>query len=189
MADRTSFWSVFVTPWKSNHTLRFGLYILVGTSLIMAFVWVLQYLVSGQMPPFPLWLVILPVALSVFFMLVCGIVRPFVKNLDKKLPEGALLRSHCTIVHGIMETAGIVQITSEQLIIQPLISGQISVPLGEITEITEHRIYNGRPYFGNTIFFKLKVPETVSDKWRLGFGVDDADPWRNLLYAQSRLAT
>ena len=189
MTEKTNFWAVFVTPWQPKHTLRFGLYILVGTSLIMAFVWVLQYLVSGQMPPFILWWTILPVALSVFFMLVCGIVGPFVKNLDKKLPEGALLRSHCTVVHGILESAGIVQITSDQLIIQPLVGRQISVPLGEITDITEHRTYNGRPYLGNTIFFKLKVTKTVTDKWRLGFGVDDADAWRNLLYAQSRPAT
>ena len=189
MADKINFWGVFVTPWKPKHTLRFGLYILVGTSLIMVCVWVLQYLVSRQMPPFPLWLVILPVVLSVFFMLICGIVRTFVKNLERKLPEGALLRSHCTIVHGIMESAGIVQITPDQLIIQPLVGSQISVPLGEITDITEHRAYNGRPYLGNTIFFKLKVPETVSNKWRLGFGVDDADAWRNLLYAHSKPAT
>jgi len=189
MADKTNFWSVFVTPWKPKHALKFGLYILVGTFLIMAFVWVTNYLVSGQLPPFPLWWVLFPVAMSVFFMLVCGIAGPFVKNLEKKMPEGALLRSHCTIVHGIIESAGIVQITSDQLIIQPLVGRQISIPLGEITDITEHRSYNGRPYLGNTIFFKLKVPDTISDKWRLGFGVDDAQTWRNLLYAQNRPTT
>jgi len=189
MADKIDFWAVFVTPWKPKHTLRLGLYILVGTSLILASVWVINYLVSGQLPPFPLWWTLFPVALSVFFMLVCGIVGPFVKNLDKKLPEGALLRSHCMVVHGILESAGIVQITPDQLIIQPLVGRQISVPLGEIAAITEHRFYNGRSYLGNTVFFKLKVPDTVSDKWRLGFGVEDAETWRNLLYAQSRPAT
>jgi hypothetical protein len=189
MAEKANFWAVFVTPWKPKHTLKFGLYILLGTSLIIAPGLVINYLVSGQLPPFILWWMLLPVAFSVFFMLVCGIVDPFVKNLEKKLPKGALLRSHCTVVHGILESAGIVQITSDQLIIQPLVGSQISVPLGEITEITEHRSYNGRPYFGNTIFFKLKVPDKISDKWRLGFGVDDAEKWRNLLYAQSRPAT
>jgi hypothetical protein len=189
MAGKTNFWAFLITPWKPKHTLRLGLYILVGTSLIIAPGLLINYLVSGQLPPFILWWTLLPVAMSAFFMLVCGIVGPFVKNLEKKMPEGALLRSHCKVVHGIIESAGIVQITSDQLIIQPLVGRQISVPLGEIIDITEHRSYNGQPYLGNTIFFKLKVPDTISDKWRLGFGVDDAETWRNLLYAQNRPAT
>ena len=122
-------------------------------------------------------------------MLVYGVVRLLVENLNKELPEGALLRSHCVVVHGILESAGIVQITSDQLIIKPLVGRQITVPLTEIRAISEHRLYNGRPYLGSTIFFKLKVTKSVSGKWRLGFGVDDADTWRNLLYAQSRPAT
>jgi hypothetical protein len=189
MADKTNFWAFLITPWKPKHILKLGLYILVGTTLILASILLIHYLAYGQIPPIPLWWMLFPVAFSVFFMLVCGIVGPFVKNLEKKLPEGALLRSHCTVIHGIIESAGIVQITSDQLIIKPLVGRQISIPLGEITDITEHRFYNGRPYYGNTIFFKLKVPDTVSDKWRLGFGVDDADAWRNLLYVQSSPAT
>ena len=189
MADKINFWAVFVTPWKPKHTLRLGLYIIVGTSLILASVWVINYLVSGQLSPFPLWWTLFPVALSVFFMLVCGIVGPFVKNLDKKLPEGMLLRSHCMVVHGVLESPGLVQINPDQLIIRPLVGRQIMVPLSEINGISEHRLYNGRPYLGSTIFFKLEVPDTVSDKWRLGFGVDDAETWRNLLYAQSSPAT
>lgn len=189
MADKTNFWAVLVTPWKPKHTFRHGLYVLVGTSLILASILLIHYLVSGQLPPFILWWMLLPVAFSVFFMLVNRFVRLLIENLNKKLPEGALLRSHCMVVHGILESAGIVQITPDQLIIQPLVGRQISVPLGEIAAITEHRFYNSRSYLGNTVFFKLKVPDTVSDKWRLGFGVDDADAWRNLLYAQSRPAT
>lgn len=189
MADKTNFWAVFVTPWKPKHTLRLGLYILVGTSLIIASIWVINYLVFDQLPPFPLWWMLFPIAISVFFMLVYWIVGSFVKNLDKKLPEGALLRSHCMVIHGILESPGLIQINSDQLIIRPLVGGQIMVPLSEINAISEHRLYNGRLYLGSTIFFKLEVPDTVSDKWRLGFGVDDAETWRNFLYAQSRPTT
>jgi hypothetical protein len=189
MAGKTNFWAFLITPWKPKHILKLGLYILVGTSLILASILLINYLAYGQIPPIPLWWMVFPVAFSFLFMLVYGIVGPFIKNLEKKLPEGALLRSHCTVVHGIIESAGIAQINPNLLIILPLVGRQITVPLSEVRAITEHRFYNGRPYFGNTIFFQLKVPDTVSDKWRLGFGVDDADAWRNLIYAQKSPAT
>lgn len=186
MADKTNFWAVFLAPWRPKNTLRFGFYILVGTSLIFAQIWVVNYLASGQVPSIPSWWLLFPVAFSAFFVLTFRIVGLLVENLSKKLPEGALLRSHCILIHGILESAGLAQINRDQLIIRPLMGGQITVPLNQIIAITEHRWYNGRPYLGTTVLFKLKVPDTVSDKWRLGFGVEDGDQWRKLLYTPSK---
>ena len=187
MPDKTNFWAVLLAPWRPKNTLRFGFYILVGTSLIFAQIWVVNYLASGQVPSIPSWWLFFPVAFSALFMLTFRIVGLLVENLSKKLPEGALLRSHCLVIHGILETPGLAQITPDQLLIKPLVGSQISVPLSKIAAITEHRWYNGRPYLGTTVFFKLKVPDTVSDKWRLGFGVEDGGQWRKLLYTPSKV--
>ena len=170
-------------PWA--HPYRFTFYVLAGVSLLLALFWVLGYLESGQVPLIPLWWFILPASLSALSLLTSLTVGLLVKKVSKKLPEGALLRSHCRVVHGIWETPGVVQITPDQLVIKPLAGREISVPLREICAITEHRYYNGHPYLGRTVFFKLTVPDAVSDEWRLGFGVGDAGPWKNLLYAPS----
>jgi len=181
LANRPGFWGVCVVPWA--HPYRFTSYVFVGICLLLAFLWGVGYLASGQVPSIPWWWFILPASLSALSLLTSLGVGFLVKKVGKKLPEGALLRSPCKVVHGIWETPGVVQITPDQLVIKPLAGREILVPLPEISAITEHRWYNGSPYFGRTVFFKLTVPDGVCDDWRLGFGVEDGERWRTLLYA------
>jgi len=185
MANKTNFWAIFVVPWSPKNRYRFALYVLVGTYLIFVLTWLVNYFASGQVPSVPLWWLFFPIGISAFLMLIFWIIGLLVENTGKKLPEGAQLRSHCMVVHGLLEAPGVVQISSDHLVIQPFMCRQISVALSDIAAVTEYHYYNGRPYLGKTVFFKLKVPRTVSDKWRLGFGVEDGDRWRKVLLAKS----
>ena len=180
MADKSSFWDAWVVPWTPKNVCKWPLYVLVLTSLPFAVIWLLDRPEPGK-ESIPAVLLLLPVVISTFLLGVLLIIARLLKNAAAKLPEGALLRSRCMVVHGILEAPGVAQITGDQLIIQPLVGRQISIPLRQISDITEHRFYNGRPYLGTTTFFKLTVPDTVTSKRRLGFGVEHAEKWRKLL--------
>ncbi|KPJ63264.1 MAG: hypothetical protein AMS15_00890 [Planctomycetes bacterium DG_23] len=181
MADKPGFWGVWVVPW--SHPYRFIFYVLVGICLLLAVLLVVGYLAWGQVPSITLWWSILPASALAVALLTSFGVRLLVQKVSKKLPGGALLRSPCVVVYGIWETPGIVQISPDRLVIKPLLRREFLVPLRKISAIREHRYYNGRPYWGRTLFFELTVPQTVSNEWRLGFGVEDAERWRKLLYA------
>jgi hypothetical protein len=186
MADKTSFWGTLAIPWAGRNPYRLALYILAFVHLLADFILGLNYLLRGRVVWTPawvwFWLLFFPVLLSLPFLVMYLVISRLVKNLEKKLSEDALLRSHCVVFHDYVQSPGIVQITGDRLHIQPLVGQQISVALREISQISEHRWWNGQLYLGKTCFFKLKVPPSVSTKGRLGFGVADGDPWRKLLH-------
>ena len=185
MADKTNFWAVFVVPWAGKNPYKIAFWVFIFACVLFYSIWVVDYLRGGQSLSIAGWLFFSAVILSVVVMVILLIVRWLVARISRTLPEGALIRSDCIVVHGILEMPGLVQISDDQLVIMPLVGTQILVSMGEISDISEYRWYNGRPYLGKTKFFKLIVSDRVSDKWRLGFGVEDGARWRNLLCAQN----
>ena len=180
MAEKSGFWGARVVPWSPKNICKWPLYVLVLTALPFVVIWLLTRRELGG-AAIPAGCLLAPVVISTFLLAVLLIIAWLLKKAAAKLPEGALLRSSCIVVPGMLEAPGVAQISSGRLIICPLAGRQISIPLHQISNITEHRLYNGRPYLGTTIFFKLTVPRTISGKWRLRFGVEHAEQWRKLL--------
>ena len=85
------------------------------------------------------------------------------------------------VVHGMMEAPGLVQLSGQTLTIQPIVGKQVQVSLSQLLQVAEFRFYNGRLYLGSCAFFRLKVPHNITDSWRIGFGVTEADSWRKHL--------
>lgn len=185
MSDKPDFWQVWLFPWARKNPYRLGLHVLVLIYSISVITWLAIYLRSARFPAISIWWLIWPVGLAAAFTLVFLIVSLLVRRLSKKMPPPTLLRSNCIVVHGNWETAGLIQLTQDRLLIKPLVGKLISVPLDQISDITEHRWYNGHPYYGKTLFLELEVPDTVSRRRRLGFGVEDGAQWKRLLLATS----
>jgi hypothetical protein len=187
MSDKPDFWQVWLFPWARKNPYRLGLHVLILIYAVSLVTWLAIYLRSGKFPAISIWWLIWPVALAASFTFVFLMVGRLVRRTGRKLPPPTLLRSNCIVVHGNWETAGLVQLTHDRLLIQPLVGKLISIPLDHISDITEHRWYNGHPYYGKTLFLELEVPETISNKRRLGFGVEDADRWKKLLLAANNI--
>ena len=187
MDDKTSFWGTLAIPWAGKNPYRLALYLLVFIYLLDAAL-LGFFLLLGQADSFPVWFwfILFPALFPLPFLVTYLIIGRLIKNLVKKLPDDASLRSDCIVLHGFVQSPGIVQITGDTLIIQPLVGRQISLPIREISQVSEHRWWNGQLYLGRTCFFKLKVPPAVSTKLRLGFGVADGDPWREVLHRRNR---
>ena len=181
MAKESGFWTVWRFPWMGRNPYKFGLTVMLLAYLIIASTWIVVYNKSGQLPSIVFWWIIFPLLFGAIFTTISFILQLLIKNLAKKLPSGEILRSDCMVVKNFLERPGLVQINDNTLIIQPLFGKEISIPLSEISNITERRWYNGRPYLGTTRFFKLETTRTVTGCWRLGFGVPYVDKWRELL--------
>ncbi len=181
MAEKGDYWAVLVVPWRPRYIYIFGSCLLVLTFVPMAVAWGIDRFQSVRAPELPDWWLFVPMALTLFIMLILYVVNILVERAAARLPDGAVLRSHCIVVSSLIQCPGVAQIANETLLIRPLVGKQISIPLGEISAVSERRWYNGALYPGKTAFFKLTVPESLSRKWRLGFGVADAEQWRKLL--------
>lgn len=179
--EKPSFWGAMAVPWEGTNPIKVGVISLVLSGCIMGIVFLILHLVIQDRKP-SLWpLFLLPLIISVAITLFVLPVRFMVNRLANKLEGNALLRSHCMIVHGVIEKPGIVQVAGNELLIKPIVGEEIRAELSQITSISELRYYNGRPYVGTARFFKLDVPEELSKKGRLGFGVANANPWRDVL--------
>jgi hypothetical protein len=181
MADKRNLWAVLVVPWTPNNIYIFGSFLLVLTFLPFAITWGFDRFRPDAAAELPDWWLFVPMVLTLFVMLILYIINILVERAAAKLSPEPVLRSHCLVVHGLIQMPGLVQIDGNRLTIQPIIGKPASVPLAEISHVSEHHFYNGSPYLGKTAFFKLTVPESVSKKSRLGFAVPDAEPWRKLL--------
>ncbi len=168
---RADFWGVTRFSWVKGNREKTALFIVVFFS-----VWGLISFVTGRGNP--ILLLILGGGLAALFYIINLLVGLGIEKIRKRLPANALIQSDCLIVHGILQAPGIVYISDDHLILTLLVGNQITIPLSQISAITEYRWYNGLPYFGRTRFFKL----SVSGKWRLGFGVANAEQWKAILF-------
>ena len=169
MRNKFNFWGVIVTPWTKKNRLLLSLYILVLICVISG----IEYIKTGSMSFNMMWFFLIPAGFYAMNM----VVGLLVDKLRNKLPSEPLLQTDCIIVNGALKSPGIAHLGDDQLILEPLVGKQISIPISDIQQIRERRRYNGEGYWGQTIFFELPALK----QWRLGFGVEEAKVWRDAL--------
>lgn len=177
MIMRTGFWQILVIPWTPKNACRFAFYASLVILLALAFIWSVEYIQKKDIRTVSFWWLLLPVFLTFFILSTSLIYSLLMGSIIKKLPKDTALMSHCRVVYGIFEMPGIAFIAHGHLFLKPILGNRIEVPLNDISSITKSHLYNGCLYLGKTLFFKLKVPTSICNKWRLGFGVEDGEQW------------
>ncbi len=168
-------------PWEGRNPLKVEVALLALTCVIVGVVLLIVHLTGHSKKTITSEIVLLTIVMSVAVPLINQCVRLLVNRFGRKLEGNALLRSDCMIVYGSLEMPGVAAVVGNELVIKPLVGREVRVELSRITSVSEHRFWNCRPYLGTARFFSLSVPKDVSKKWRLGFGVANAEPWKPVL--------
>lgn len=182
------FWGVFIFPWKKANRFLYSSYIALGIELLVILLLSLFQIMSlfiENMPSVSGWFWVgfslFSAGMGVIFYITYYIVGGKVEKKKEGLRKSAELQADCMFVHGALESPGIAQIYDGKLILTPLVSGQIVIPLKDIDRIEERHWYNGSPYWGDNVYFNLSVRDKES---RIGFAVSRFAPWRKALQQQ-----
>lgn len=179
------FWGVFIFPWKKANRFLYSAYIAMGTELLVLFILgtlqIVNLFVEADLPVSGwFWggFSFLSVFMGVIFYLTYLIVGNKVDKERGGLRKSAELQDDCMFIHGALESPGIAQIYDGKLVLTPLVSDQVTIPLSDIESIEERHWYNGSQYWGDNVYFKLNVRDKGS---RIGFAVSRPAPWRQAL--------
>jgi hypothetical protein len=176
--DRDDFWGVYFFPWKPGNRILYSVYLFFFVEILGGVIMLITALAGKRIPA---WEWIFYPVLSIFF---AGIFYQLYYNigqrLDKKrqyLRQSAELQDDGLIIHGALQSPGIIQYLDNQLILTPLVGEQLVIPISSISKVSELRSCM-QVYFGNNRFFRL---ELIGDTSRIGFGIGHPEKWRKIL--------
>ncbi|MFB3895115.1 MAG: hypothetical protein ACE14V_02315 [bacterium] len=176
--DRDVFWGVTLFPWKPKNRILYAVYLFFFVEILGGVIMLITTIVGNRIPPWE-WILFPALALflaGIFYRLYFNIGQ----RLDKKrqyLRQSADLQDDGLIIHGALQSPGIIQYVDHQLILTPLVGEQLVIPISSITKVSELRSCM-QVYFGNNRFFKL---ELIGDSGRIGFGIGHPEKWRKIL--------
>jgi hypothetical protein len=122
-----------------------------------------------------------PLGVFALFYGVGRMIRRMANRIEVRLaamPGEALLHSDCAMVNGIIQSPAVAEMRGEKLILAPLVGKIIELPLATVAVKSECKWFNGKLLFGTARGFWLSVPDRTV---RLGFAVEDAAAWREVL--------
>jgi hypothetical protein len=179
------FWGVEIFPWKKANRFLYSAYAALGTELLIIFllgsIQIVDLFIEADLPVSG-WFwgggSLFSVGMGACFYLMYYFVGGKVEKKKEGLRKSADLQDDCMFIHGALESPGIAQIYDDKLVLTPLISDQVTIPLSDIESVEERHWYNGSQYWGDNVYFKLNVRDKQS---RIGFAVSRPAPWRKVL--------
>ncbi|MGA2230429.1 MAG: hypothetical protein ABSH22_05980 [Tepidisphaeraceae bacterium] len=171
--------SAFNLPWVGRNPTTIATWILLFTSIMWSPILVMG--VVNHLYRVAIVTALAPVGMFTLFFGVGRFIRRMSSRVELRLaamPGEAQLHCDCAMVNGMIQSPAIAEVRGEKLILAPLVGKMIELPLAGVSVKSECKWFNGKLLFGTARGFWLKVPDRTT---RLGFAVEDAVLWREVL--------